>query len=48
MDGPSKVMSEAQEDPKVAPEGEGAGKFLWEGQRTPFPKPLFVPVQPSS
>ena len=32
MDGPSKVMSEAQEDPKVAPEGEGAGKFLWEGQ----------------
>lgn len=41
-------MPEAQKDPKVALDGEVAGKFPWEGQRIPISKPLAAPVQPSS
>ena len=41
-------MPEAHEDPKVAPDGEGAGEFLWDGQRTPISMPPAAPVQPNS
>lgn len=34
MGGPKKLKTEAQEDPKMALGLEGAGKFMWEGQRT--------------
>lgn len=45
---PYKVtMPEAQEYPKMTLDGEVAGKFFWEGQRTLISKPPAAPASPA-